>query len=211
MPRPNARLPRTWANSLAYGVYSCCEQAVTLPLQRNSGAARPLGREITRQTGLSFAELRAGLLGGERHGDSSPTTLSPTYNTGRRRHHSDHLWNSGRNRLLCDTCCADLGLDKMDSPTKAASCPGDFVLDRIRFCNSLGRPRGFLGCVCSSSPFFVLRSVAPEDISMRRFAFPRGNHLWHRWYVAAGSAVRWHAPVCGLGMLAFWFVVASGE
>lgn len=25
------------------------------------------------------------------------------------------------------------------------------------------------------------------------------------------SALRWHAPLCGLGMLAFWFIAASGE
>jgi hypothetical protein len=32
---------------------------------------------------------------------------------------SDHVWSSGRNRLLGDARSADLGLDKMDAPTKA--------------------------------------------------------------------------------------------
>jgi len=25
------------------------------------------------------------------------------------------------------------------------------------------------------------------------------------------GALRWHAPLCGLGMLAFWFIAATGE
>ena len=37
------------------------------------------------------------------------------------------------------------GSDKMDTPTKTANCPGDFVLDRIRFCNRFSRRGRFVG------------------------------------------------------------------
>jgi hypothetical protein len=43
------------------------------------------------------------------------------------------------------------------------------------------------GCIRSSSPLSVLRSVASQDISMGRFAFPRRNPVWHQRCVATGS------------------------
>lgn len=100
---------------------------------------------------------------------------------------SDHGWNFGRDRLLGDARCADLGLDKMDTPTKTANCPGDFVLDRIRFCNNFSRRGRFVGCVCSSSPLSVLRSIASQNISMGSFAFSRRSLVWYRWRLATGS------------------------
>jgi hypothetical protein len=120
------------------------------------------------------------------------STTEPEYNMGRRHSgcehlRSDHVWNSGRNRLRGDACCADLGLDKMDTPTKTANCPVDFVLDRIRFCNSFRRRGRFVSCVCSSSPLSVLRSIASQNISVGSFACSRRNPFWHRWRVATGS------------------------
>ena len=100
---------------------------------------------------------------------------------------SDHGWNSGRNRLLGDACCADLGLDKMDAPTKTANCPVDSVIDWIRFCDSFSRRGRYVRCVCSSSPFSVLRSIASQNISMGNFAFSRRNPVWYRWCLATGS------------------------
>jgi hypothetical protein len=78
-------------------------------------------------------------------------------------------------------------LDKMDAPTNAPNCPGYFVPDRIRSCNSLSRRRRFRGCVCSSSPLSVLRSIASQNISGGTFAFSRRNPVRHRWRVATGS------------------------
>jgi hypothetical protein len=103
------------------------------------------------------------------------------------RRSRDHVWNSGRNRLLGDASCADLGLDEIDSPTKTANCPIDFVLDRIRFCNGFSRRGRLASCVCSSSPLSVLRSIASQNISVGSFAFSHRNPFWHRWRVATGS------------------------
>ncbi len=99
----------------------------------------------------------------------------------------DYSWNPGRNRLFSDASRIDLGLDQLGTPTKTTNCPSDSVADRICFCNRFGRPSRFVGRVCSGSPLSVLRPLASEDISMGRFAFPRGNPVWNLWCVTSGS------------------------
>jgi hypothetical protein len=122
----------------------------------------------------------------------STTTCGRTYNMGRRQSgcehlRSDHGGNSGRNRLLGEACCAGLGLGKMGAPTKAPNCPVDFVLDRIRICDSVSRRGRYVRCVCSSSPFSVLRSIASQNISVGNCSFCRRNPVWYRWRLATGS------------------------
>ena len=96
-----------------------------------------------------------------------------TYNTGRRHFRCDR-----RNQLFGHACRTDLGLGKMDTPTKTANLPGDVFRDRILLCNSVSRHSLFVACVCSSSALSVLRSVASQNISVGNFAFSCRNRVW---------------------------------
>lgn len=110
---------------------------------------------------------------------------------------SNLVWISGGTRLLGDACCADLGLDKMDAPTKTANCSVHLVLDWIRVCDSFSRRGCYVPCVRSSSPLSVLRSIAPQNISVGNFAFSCRSRVWYLWRVATGSAAMARAYLWG--------------
>jgi hypothetical protein len=122
----------------------------------------------------------------------------------------DYSWNPGRNRLFSDASRIDLGLDQLGTPTKTTNCPSDSVADRICFCNRFGRPSRFVGRVCSGSPLSVLRPLLLRIFRWGGLLSLAGI-LFGICGVWRPGPLRWQAPVCGLGTLAFWLLAAEGE
>lgn len=66
---------------------------------------------------------------------------------------SDHLWDSGRNRLLGDACCADLGLEM-------------YALNVNNAASAIRRPA--LLCACSPSRIAITNAIVVKNIRIVR-------------------------------------------
>jgi hypothetical protein len=122
----------------------------------------------------------------------------------------DYSWNPGRNRLFSDASRIDLGLDQLGTPTKTTNCPSDSVADRICFCNR------FAVLAASSVAYAQVHHFPFYDpLLLRIFRWGGLLSLAGILFGICGvwrpGPLRWQAPVCGLGTLAFWLLAAEGE